>query len=82
MKKIAFLIILYLPFLGCKCRLAINPLPTVYRSIAISKENKAFINEFQPESPFLRMGGRKYYIEEAWVEHAHLERNFRRCTNG
>jgi len=49
----------------------------VYASIAISKENNAFINEFQPESPFLRMAGNKYTIEEAWVEHSHLERNFR-----
>jgi hypothetical protein len=82
MKILTFLSLICMPFFGCKCRLAKNPLPTVYGSMAISKENNAFINEFQAESAYISMRGNKYYIEEAWVERTHLEKNFRDIFTG
>src|SRR5437868_8595112 len=71
--------LIYLSFLlfsGCKCRLAKDPLPTVYRSIEASKENNAFIEELKPQFPFLKIEGKEYHIKNAWLEYSHLERNY------
>jgi hypothetical protein len=47
------------------------PIPVGYHSIAESKNNHVFLNEYLPQSPYLEIEGRKYKIKEAWVEHPH-----------
>ena len=58
------------------CNLSTEPTPRPSNSIKNSKDNKLFLNEYRPESSFLRIEGKVYKIKEAWVEHRHLERNF------
>jgi len=70
MKRIAFFMAFFTFFLGCKCRVAKNLPPMPYWSIAKS-------TEYQPQSSYLSLGGKNYYIKEAWIEHPHLEKNFR-----
>lgn len=70
-----WLFILSIVFFAFKCKLDKDPFPTVYRSIESSKRNNAFIGELQPNSHFLKIEGKNYYIKQAWLEHSHLERN-------
>ncbi len=57
------------------CRLAKDPAPRPSPSIEASKKDTVFIDEYQPELPYLRIEGKNYKIKEAWIEHPHLERN-------
>jgi hypothetical protein len=77
MKQVIALILILCVSPKCKCRLATDPTSKPYTSIAISKENNAFIAEYSPQSPYLMLNQKKIYIKEAWLEHSHLERNFR-----
>jgi|SRR5450432_388942 len=69
MKQIIFSIFFLIFF--CNCRLAIEPTPQPSASLEQSKEYGVFLNEYQPELPYLRIEQKNYIIKEAWVEHTH-----------
>ncbi len=73
MKPIIFASGLLLLILGC--RLAKDPTPQPSSSIKESQEYNVFLNEYQPQFPYLNIEGKEFKIREAWVEHPHLKRN-------
>lgn len=74
MKKTIYIITLLLTF--SKCKLAKEPTLMPFHSINESKKNNAFITELMPQERYLEIEGVKHYIENAWIEHPHHERNF------
>ncbi|MES1181379.1 MAG: hypothetical protein ABUL44_01150 [Flavobacterium sp.] len=63
-------------FFSCKFQISDDPKPWPYESIRISKKNGAFISEYVPQAPYLKMGGKNYKVNEAWVEHTHVKMDF------
>ena len=62
---------------GCKWQLANEPTLLAYQSFDESKENHAFVVEYIPQNPNLEIEGKKFKISKAWIEKAHLQKNFR-----
>lgn len=62
--------------IACKFRLANEPTPLIYKSISESKSNGAFVKELKSQERFFLLDGKKYFIDEAWIEHPYLQKNF------
>jgi hypothetical protein len=75
--KFLFLFLGLISVSNIKCKLAGNPMPTTYQTIDESKKNKAFIIEYKPEQPYIEIEGFKHYIKNAWLEHAHFDKNWK-----
>ena len=76
MNKIICTILFFIPLFGCKFRVVEIPFARPYLSIADSKKSNAFIKEYEPESSYIKLGGKNYYIKEAWLEHPHTSGHF------
>ena len=76
MHKSIYLILFLLSFNACKFRFKEDPFARPYWSIADSKKAGVFVDEYQPDSAYIQLNDKKYYIKEAWVEHPHTSGHF------
>jgi len=77
MKIRNYLFLLILSLISCMDKLTKDPGPLSYSSIDKSKKNNAFIAEFIPQTPFMVFNEKKYFIENAWIQHPYYQKNYR-----
>ena len=76
MNKTICAILFFLPVFGCKFSVVEIPFARPYWSIADSRKANVFLNEYQPVSSYIKLGGKNYSIKEAWLEHPHTSGHF------
>ena len=70
-----YLFLLILSFTSCMDKLAKDSGPLSYSSIDESKKNNAFVAEFIPQNSFIEFNGKKYFIENALIQHPYYQKN-------